>query len=100
MRKSHRNFLHATTSIKLPQELATVKESLKEGEKAVLSPMELKLSEVIKQFEDVSEDVQMGNTERSIDAKYCGEAVGKRGRDAAKKGGIPRNPANKKRRCS
>ena len=38
-----------------------MKESLKEGEKEVLSPIEFELSKVIKQFEDGKEDVQMGS---------------------------------------
>ena len=62
---------------KIAKGLAAVKESLKEGEKEVFSPIESELSEVIKQFEDGKEDVQMGNAGQNTQTE-CGEDVEKR----------------------
>ena len=55
---------------KIAKGLAAVKESLREGEKEVLSPIELELSEVIKQFDDGEEDVQMGNAVQNTQTEY------------------------------
>ena len=55
---------------KIAKGLAAVKESLKEGEKEVLSPIEFELSKVIKQFEDGKEDVQMGNVVQNTQTEY------------------------------
>ena len=59
---------------KIAKGVAAVKESLKEGEKEVLSPIELELSEVIKQFEDGKEDVQMGNVVQNTQTEYWEDA--------------------------
>ena len=50
-----------------------MKESSKEEEKEVFSPIELELSEVIKQFEDWKEDVQISNAEQNTHTEYWGE---------------------------
>ena len=73
---------------------AAVKESLKEGEKEVLSPIELELSEVIKQFEDGERGCANGQCGPRHPNGVLGgrrKALDKRGKHATKRSCLPRN---------
>ena len=80
-----------------------MKESLKEGEKEVLSPIESEISEVMKQLEVGNEDVQMGNAEQHSHTEYW-EDLEKRWTNAEntqqKEAVFKEILANKKRRNS